>query len=92
MYFAGALLKYAFLTTHVIQRVNYYFYGFDFIVGAIVMYHLYKQKKFTPLYLLFAIYALLFVGQLSKMFTNASAYYTIFQIDDYHRMHVQMIK
>ena len=90
MFFVGSLLKYAFLTTHVIQRVNYYFFGFDFIVGAIVMYYLYKNKKLTPLCILCGIYILLFVGQLYKMFMNASAYFTIFQIDDYMRLHVKI--
>ena len=72
-YFIGVLLKYSFLYSQLIQRVNYYFYGFQFIVASYVLYYLSKNNKKMFLILLF-LYVLLFIGTLSKMEDNTSLY------------------
>lgn len=91
-FFIGVLLKYAFLSSSVIQRVNYYFYGFDYIVGAIILYLLHKYRKMSAIYILTSIYILIFIGVLSKMYDNDSAFYFIWQANDYSKMHLHIIK
>lgn len=73
-FFIGVILKHAFIDSHMIQRVNYYFYGFQFIVAAYALYYFYKNKSYTYLYLLLSLYMLTFVANMSKMESNTALF------------------
>lgn len=66
-YFIGTILKHAFIDSHLIQRVNYYFYGFQFIIAAYTLYYLHKSKSYKTFTCLILIYILTFVANMSKM-------------------------
>lgn len=72
-YFIGVLIAYAFLTSHIIQRVNYYFYGLQLIFAAYTLFYLSKEnKKFF--YLLLSLYFLTFVAILYRAEFNTAMY------------------
>lgn len=79
----GFVLKYAFITSPLIQRVNYYFFGFGYIIGAFLLMHLYIEKQKESFYILVGLYILIFVATLYRMFENYSAFYFIWQKDDF---------
>lgn len=83
LYFIGVLLKYALLWSLLFQRVNYYFYGFQFIISAFLLYYLHKTNKATYI-ILTILLALVLVGTLSKMETNTSQFIFNWQTDLFH--------
>ena len=73
LYFVGILIFYAFLSSHIIQRMNYYFYGLQFIFAAYTLFYLSKvNKKFF--YLLLSLYFLTFVAILYRAESNTAMY------------------
>lgn len=72
-YFVGVLIKYVFFNSHLIQRINYYFYGFYFIFAAYLLYSLHKTNK-KVFFVLAFLFLLTFVGTLSKMNDNTSLF------------------
>lgn len=76
--FIGMLLHYIFITSLLVSRLNYYFYGFVFIFGAYVLHYLYNNNK-----KMFWVYCLLcvmtFVGVMYRMDDNTSAFYFFWQ-------------
>lgn len=87
LYFIGVIVFYLFNSSLIINRINMYFYGFSFIFSAYVLYYLKISGKQIPLITLVAIYILLFVGYLYRMFDNDSAFYFIWQEDLYGLHH-----
>lgn len=78
LYFIGVILKYAFINSPLIQRVNYYFYGFEFIVMAYLLYVLHENNR--KVYRFFVlVLSIAFIGTLYRMFDNDSAFYFIGQ-------------
>lgn len=78
LYFIGVILKYAFINSPLIQRVNYYFYGFEFIVMAYLLYVLHENNR--KVYRFFVlVLSITFIGTLYRMFDNDSAFYFIGQ-------------
>ena len=73
-YFIGTILRHAFIDSHMIQRVNYYFYGFQFIVAAYALYYLYKIKSFKQFYFLTSLYVLTFIANMLKMEGNSALF------------------
>lgn len=73
-YFIGTILKYAFLQSHLIQRINYYFYGFHFIITAYILYYLYRSKMHKTLLLMISLYILTFVATMLKMEGNSAMF------------------
>lgn len=73
LYFIGVLIRYAFLTSLLIQRVNYYFYFFKFVIAAHTLLYAKKHNKLIFVALIF-LYLLLFIGTLSSMEINTSLY------------------
>ena len=80
LFFIGILIRYAFLTSMMIQRVNVYFYYFKFIVAAYALYYAKKNNKYLFIALIF-LYLLFFVGILSSMEINRSMYMFFWQAD-----------
>ena len=85
LYLIGIILKYMFLWSSLIQRVNYYFLGFDFIIIAFLLYFLRSEGKRKGFIVLICLLAFMLVGKLYRLFDNSSAYYFIWKIDDYVR-------
>ena len=85
IYFIGVMLKYAFINSPLIQRVNYYFYGFEFIIMAFLLYvlHRYNRQAFR---VVVATLSLVFVGTLYRMFDNDSAFFFIGQENLYRQL------
>lgn len=73
LYFIGVLIRYAFLTSLLIQRVNYYFYFFKFIIAAHTLLYAKKHNKYIFIALMF-LFLLYFIGTLSSMEVNTSLY------------------
>lgn len=72
-YFIGILIRYAFLSSMIIQRINVYFYYYKFIVAAYAL--LYARKKSVFLFImLILLYLIFFIGILSSMESNKSMY------------------
>lgn len=86
LYFIGVIVFYLFNSSLIISRINMYFYGFSFIFSAYVLYYLKISGNQIPLKSLVALYMLLFVGYLYRMFDNDSAFYFIWQ-EDLYRLH-----
>ena len=72
------MLKYAFISSPLIQRVNYYFYGFEFIVMAYLLYVLHENNR-KAYKALIAVLSIAFIGTLYRMFDNDSAFFFIGQ-------------
>lgn len=85
LYFIGIILRYAFISSPLIQRVNYYFYGFEFIIMAYLLYvlHRYNRKAF---HFLIVTLCFAFIGTLYRMFDNDSAFFFIGQEEIYKRL------
>lgn len=73
LFFIGVLIRYAFLTSLLIQRVNYYFYFFRFIIAAYTLLYAKNHNKFIFIALVLLI-LLYFIGTLSSMEINTSLY------------------
>lgn len=73
-YFIGTILRHAFIDSHLIQRVNYYFYGFQFILAAYSLYYFYQSRSYKYFYLLLSLYVLTFVATMSKMEDNTALF------------------
>ena len=82
LYFVGAIAHYALLSNSLLQRVNYYFYGFNFIVMAYTLFVMNKANK-KLYYTILAVLALYFIGHLYRMYDNTAAYYFFWQQELY---------
>lgn len=78
LYFVGVLLKYAFISSQLIQRFNWYFVGFDYIVTAYMLYYLYNKKR-NMFYIVVGLYLLTFVAYMYRMEENTVMYVFNFQ-------------
>lgn len=73
-FFIGVILKHALIESHLIQRVNYYFYGFQFIVAAYALYYFYKSMSYKYFNLLLSLYMLTFVANMLKMESHTALF------------------
>lgn len=83
LYFFGMLWNYVFIQSLMFNRVAYYFYGFNFIIGAYTLLFLY-QKKRTQFWGLAGLYLLVFLGNLSHVGTGNITYIFFWQDYLYH--------
>lgn len=73
LYFIGVIMKYAFEGSQLLQRINYYFYGFDFIIGAIALF--YAKKMNVAMYrILIIMYLLTFIATMYRMEDNTALF------------------
>ncbi len=82
LYYVGVLWRYVFISSMLLQRINYYMYGFDFIIGAFTLAYL-KNRKRTLFFVLAALYLLLFAGYMSGARENHSMFYFFWQEQEY---------
>ena len=73
LYFIGVLLNAVFIRSQMIGRMNYYFYGLNYIVGGFTLAYLYKRNKFAFAALL-VLYVSVFVATLYRMEENTSLF------------------
>lgn len=83
LYFIGVLIHYALIASPMIGRINYYLYGFNFIIMAYTLYTTNKCNK-NLFYFLLGIITLCFIGYLYRMYDNTAAYYFVWQQDLYN--------
>lgn len=83
LYFFGMLWHYIFTQSLMFNRIAYYFYGFNFIIGAYTLFFLY-QKKRKHFWGLARLYALVFLGNISHVGTGNITYIFFWQDYLYH--------
>lgn len=86
LFFIGLLVKYAFEGSMLVQRVNYYFYGFEYIIAAFLLYQFKKDGRKREFWALAFLYCLVFIATLFRMFENSSAFFFIWQQSDYNQL------
>lgn len=87
LYFGGLLYKYLFSASLLLQRINYYFYGLEFIIGAVVLCNCIRSKNKKTYYQLMSLYIMYFIATLYRMFENYSAFFFVWQSDLFHTLH-----
>lgn len=80
LYFIGVLWRYLFLNSQVFSRINYYFYGFEYIVAAFTLSYLYQNRS-KWFYCLSGLYLFLFIGCMYRMNENTALYIFNWQND-----------
>ena len=80
MYYFGTLWSYVFRNSQLFSRINYYFYGFNFIVGAFILLYL-SRKNRQIYYMVLTLYVLTFIGYMSSMHENTCLYIFNWQND-----------
>ena len=83
LFFIGLLIKYSFIGSMLIQRMNLFFLGYTFIVAAFTMAYLFKTKKLMR-YAFLLLYLLFFTGVMMSMKDNTALYVFNFQEQFYH--------
>lgn len=78
--FVGILLKYAFTGVQLLNRINYYFDGFNYIAAAYTLYYLHSNKKYNYLYLLIGFFVLRYMAVLYRMNENTALFQFYWQI------------
>lgn len=79
LYYIGTLFNYAFLSSRIIQRMMFYFYGFAFVMGAFTLFYFKMQKKKGRFLFLVVLYSLIFLAYMYKMGENDVAFRFIWQ-------------
>ena len=64
LYFIGIFIHFAFIRMFLLQRLNYYFYSFEFIIGALTLGYLYKSHGLRIFIILATMFLMLFLGKL----------------------------
>lgn len=75
-YFIGVLLRFAFARMFLMQRLNYYFYSFEFIIGAFMLAYFINQKKYISYFSLLGLYFIVFIGKMMQAEELEMAYKT----------------
>ena len=73
LFFIGVLWHYIFIDSQLFSRINYYFYGFQYIFAALSMVAL-RQKRHVCFYLLIILYILIFIATLYRMSENTALF------------------
>lgn len=73
LYFIGVLWSYIFNNSPILNRINYYMIGFQFIWAAYTLKYLYEQKK-QPFMTMTITIILVFIGYMWNMFDNTALY------------------
>ena len=81
LYFIGVLWQYIFITSQLFNRINYYLYGFQYIIAAFTLAYLWNTKRKLQFSLLVCLYLLLFTGYISSIETSSIGYIFYWQYD-----------
>lgn len=79
MYFFGYFVKLAFLRMFLLQRLNYYFISFEFIIAALTMYMFVRKKNWIMLGSLIALYLAVFFAKLNVEDDGSVLYHTFLE-------------
>lgn len=74
LFFLGVIWKYAFLSSQLLQRINYYFIGTQFIIIAFTLCYLKMANKKHIYYLLWGLLCLVFIATMYRMEQNTALY------------------
>lgn len=74
LFFVGILWGFLFGSSQLLNRINYYFYQFQFIFAALTMTYLFKNKKKNICYILLICYTLLFAARMFRAETNTAIF------------------
>lgn len=80
IYYIGTILKFSLIQSHIIQRINLYFYGLQFIIAAYALYYFYKERKKRPFYILVSFFVLTFVATMLSMHKNTALFHFFWDI------------
>ncbi|MBO5181550.1 MAG: EpsG family protein [Paraprevotella sp.] len=87
LFFLGILYNYAFFSSGILQRINYYFFGLDFIWIALTLMFLYKKREELHYRYwggaLLVLLILRFMAVMYKMFENTAAFVFFWQKEFY---------
>ena len=81
LFLIGILIKYSFIGSMLIQRMNAYFIGYTFILAAMVLRYVKRNHINKGWYLLFGLYCLLAFAVLYRMNENSGMFIFDFQKD-----------
>lgn len=76
LYFIGLIIRFAFARMFLLQRINYYFYSFEFIIGALMLGYFYYTKKRIWFIITVGIYFILFMGKMMQAEELTAMYHT----------------
>lgn len=82
LFFIGVLWKNIFITSQIFARINYYLFGFSYIVGGYTLFYLWKNSK-KMFGLLAFLYFLIFVGYMYRVDDSFVKYYFIWQESEF---------
>lgn len=80
-YFFGVLWSYVFVNSLILNRINYYTYGFQYIVAAFTLYYFYYNRNRKMFSILGLLFILIFIATMYRMSTNTSMYIFNWQKD-----------
>lgn len=87
--FVGNMVVYAIPNSMLISRFMYYFTIFNSVFVAYTIQYLYHSRIYRYYYQIMALLvSMTFLGTLYKMKTNDSAYYTVWQKQEYRQEHM----
>ena len=79
LFFVGLLIKYSFIGSMLIQRMNTYFIGYTFILAAMELAYLHKHKMKMGMYAIIGLYCMLGFAILYRMNDNSAMFIFNFQ-------------
>lgn len=82
LFFIGVLWKNIFITSQIFSRVNYYLFGFSYIVGGYTLFYLWENSKKMFVLLAF-LYFLIFAGYMYRVNDSFVKYYFIWQESEF---------
>lgn len=84
LYYIGVLWQYIFITSQLFNRINYYLYGFQYIIAAFTLAYFWNTKQKNLFWLLTGLFLLLFTGYISNIETSSIGYIFYWQQDWYY--------
>lgn len=79
MYFFGTCIRFAFMRMHLIQRLNWYFVGFEFIVAALTLNYFARKKEWLWFGAWLMMYIAVFFSRLLGKDDGSVLYHAFFE-------------
>lgn len=79
MFFFGYIIRLAFVRMFLLQRFNYYFINFEFIIGAFTLYMFIRKKQWVWFAALMVLYTALFFARLNVKEDGSVLYHTFLE-------------
>ncbi len=84
LYYIGVLWQYVFITSQLFNRINYYLYGFQYIIAAFTLAYFWNTKQKKIFWILTGLHLLLFIGYISNIESSSIGYIFYWQRDWYY--------